>query len=164
LSKKIVRHSLSVVSKQRQAFLSARKSRRIALHDLTKARALLSRGFYDRKMGYPVSHYFSSGPVFVLLVFIDLRFRPIFRGFELSLTNVGHGFGSLRTPTPRQLLFYSFLHCTISFFRSPSSTSLIPEHISSKGKLICNNRSLFTSMSWSFSRSRLPSSSSSRPP
>jgi len=39
----------------RNAFLAARNARRIALHEYTKARARLSRGFYDRKMGYPVS-------------------------------------------------------------------------------------------------------------
>ncbi len=60
LSKKIVRHSVSVVSQRRRAFLAARKARRIALHQLTQARARLSRGFYDRNMGYPVSHLYAA--------------------------------------------------------------------------------------------------------
>jgi len=55
LSKKIVRHAVGVVTKRRESFLVARKARRIALHELTKARALLSRGFYDKKMGYPAN-------------------------------------------------------------------------------------------------------------
>ena len=55
LSKKIVRHSIGAVTTHRNAFLAARKARRVALHEYTKARARLSRGFYDRKMGYPVS-------------------------------------------------------------------------------------------------------------
>jgi hypothetical protein len=53
LSKKIVRHSIGAVMQHRNAFIAARNARRIALHEYTKARARLSRGFYDRKMGYP---------------------------------------------------------------------------------------------------------------
>jgi hypothetical protein len=110
LSKKIVRHSISVVTKRRQAFLAARKARRIALHDLTKARALLSRGFYDRKMGYPVSHDFMPVLFSVLLVFTDSCFRTTFLGYVLSSTNSGHDFGSLRMPTPRQVSLNSNIH------------------------------------------------------
>jgi hypothetical protein len=66
LSKKIVRHAVGVVTKRRESYLVARKARRIALHELTKARALLSRGFYDRKMGYPVRNSFSAAPVLLL--------------------------------------------------------------------------------------------------
>jgi hypothetical protein len=66
LSKKIVRHAVGVVTKRRESYLVARKARRIALHELTKARALLSRGFYDRKMGYPVRNSFSAALVLLL--------------------------------------------------------------------------------------------------
>lgn len=102
LSKNIVRHSIGAVAKRRQAFLAARKARRIALHDLTKARALLSRGFYDRKMGYPVSHCFLLLRAF--FIFIDSLLRLMFRDSELSLTNSGPDSGRQRMPTPRQAI------------------------------------------------------------
>jgi hypothetical protein len=101
LSKKIVMHSQSVVSKRRQAFMVAQAARRIALHQLTNARALLSRGFYDRKMGYPVS--VSGCCLFVCSCLHCFKYllRRTFRCCGLQCTLLVHNFGRRKTTTLR---------------------------------------------------------------
>ena len=100
VSKQIVHHSISAVAKQRKAFYAARDARRTALHQLTKARALLSRGFFDRKMGSPVRRAVQLNYLFI---FDSLFLRLISRGYGLPWPNTGLNSGSRRTTTLRRV-------------------------------------------------------------